>query len=120
MFHIPTCNNTKAVVLKLQVIDLSFITLQLFLLVFLRAPMVAEINPDRISSFDQLIKFVSEVIGLFTDDFSIDEFRKIWKEAVVTYFMLLSKILPGETEKNNENLVQASPRFEHGLCQIQN
>lgn len=68
---------------------------------------------DRIFSGDQPVEFGAEVVGLFTDDFSIDELEKTWKEAAVTYFMILSQNLPGETEKNTETSIKTGSRFEH-------
>jgi hypothetical protein len=37
-----------------------------------------------------------------------NELDRIWKEAVVGKFSVLSRNLPGETEKNLENLVRVA------------
>jgi hypothetical protein len=39
-----------------------------------------------------------------------DKLERIWREAVVAYFMVLCQQLLGETEENNQNLSQ------DGLC----
>jgi hypothetical protein len=50
-----------------------------------------------------------------------DKLERVWKEAVVAYFKVISRHLPGGTDENQEIFIQDSrsgPRFEPGTSRI--